>query len=520
MGEGEISGMHFSLSNINFSKIKGEIIGGVTVAFVALPLALSFGVLSGLGAEAGIYGAIFTGLLVAIFGGTKGQISGPTGAMTVVLVDMYDRTGLEGLIAAMILAGLLQILMGLLKLGKYIHLIPKPTIIGFTNGIGLLIFIKQFDYVKADPILAITTLLLMLGLPFISKKIPVALVALIIGSVLAHFWFPTDLVVGEIAVVWPTLKIPNFLALDLIAVSKAAVILALLGAIESLLASLVVDEMTGTKHDSDRELLGQGIANFVAAIFGNLIGTGAIVRSAVNVNAGGRGRASGVIHSIVLLLLIVQFGSLSAGIPLAVLGGILMGTALKMIEYKESYRLASVSKEALIVITTTTLLTVIIDLTTAVAVGTLVTGLIMLYNMGNSYLKEYPIDCMNLSKKIKSFTIEGSFFFGVTDNIAQSMLVKSSGADIVIINLMNAPVIDATGVVVLGKIKEVMDKSGIKLILTGLKEDTYEKLLKLEILDGTEKHINLGRIADAIKYAKSLETRTVTPNFYNVPVEN
>lgn len=495
------------LSKDLLKKVKGEIIGGVTVAFVALPLALSFGVLSGVGAAAGVYGAIFTGILASIFGGTKAQISGPTGAMTVVLVEMFHKNGLEGLIAAMILAGVIQILMGLFKLGKYVKLIPKPTIIGFTNGIGILIFIKQLQYVEVDPVLALFTLGLMLGLPLISKKIPTAIIALIAGSLLAKFWFPTQMVVGEIPVIMPKLQIPNFLALDLVAVSKAALILALLGAIESLLASLVVDEMIDTKHDSDRELLGQGIANFVAAIFGNLIGTGAIVRSAVNVNAGGRGRASGVIHALVLLILVVKFGNLAAGIPLAVLGGVLMGTALKMIEYEETFKLVRASKEALIVISVTTVLTVITDLTTAVAIGTMVSGLILLFNLGNGYLREYKVNCEGLNKKIKSFTIEGALFFGVADSIVHTLEVKSTGADIVVINLMNAPVVDATGVLVLGNIKEAMNKAGIKLILTGLKENTYEKLLKLGILDGQEKEINLGRIADALKYAEQLSNK-------------
>jgi len=493
-------------TRFNWQTIKGDIIGGITVAFVALPLALSFGVLSGMGAEAGIYGAIFTGILASIFGGTKGQISGPTGAMTVVLVEMFNKHGVEGLIAAMILAGIFQVLMGLFKLGKYIQLIPKPTIIGFTNGIGILIFLKQLEYVKVDPVLAIFTLLLMLGLPFISKKLPTALIALIVGSVVASIWLPTQNVVGEISLAMPKLQIPDFLSLNLIEVTKAAIILALLGAIESLLASLVVDEMTKTKHNSDRELVGQGIANFVTAIFGNLIGTGAIIRSAVNINAGGRGRASGVIHAIVLLLLVFQFGSLSANIPLAVLAGILMATAIKMIEYHETYIYSHVSKEALAVISVTTVLTVVTDLTTAVAMGTLLSGLIMLYNMGNSYVNEYPVECDGTSNKIKSFTIEGALFFGVTDSIVNSLILKSKDTNTIIINLMNTPIVDASGIIVLSKFKDAMDQIGTKVILTGLKENTYQKLLKLHILDGSEQQINLGRIGDAIAYAKTLES--------------
>lgn len=492
------------ISEENLRNIKGDIIGGITVAFVALPLALSFGVLSGAGAGAGVYGAIFTGILASMFGGTKAQISGPTGAMTVVLVEMFEKYGLNGLFAAMILTGIFQIIMGLLKLGKYIHLIPHPTIIGFTNGIGILIFLKQVDYLKNDPLLTILTFVLMFTLPLISKKLPIALLALISGTLISKLWLPTDIVVGQIPIVLPSLHIPNILTLNLFDITKAALVLALLGAIESLLASLIVDEMTETRHNSDREIIGQGIANFSSAIFGNLIGTGAIIRSVVNVNSGGRGRLSGIIHGLVLLALVMKFGWLAENIPLAVLAGILMATSLKMIEFKESYKLASTSKEALSVISLTTILTVMTDLTTAVVIGTLLSSLMLIFSLGNSYLKEYPINCCNMNKKISSFTIEGSFFFGVTNAIVSSIEVKSAGADIVVINLMNAPTIDSTGIVVLGKVKERLEAMGTKVIFTGMKPPTYEALLKLSIIDEREKNINLGRIGDAIKYALDL----------------
>lgn len=493
-----------STNNKIWQYFKGEFIGGLTVAFIALPLALSFGVLSGAGATAGVYGAIFTGILASLFGGTRAQISGPTGAMTVVLVEMYGKYGMDGLVPAMLFAGLFQILMGLFKLGKYIYLIPHPTIVGFTNGIGILIFLKQFDYVKDNPLLAAITILLMFGLPLVNKRIPYAMIALIVGTVLSKFLFTTKLMVGEISVVLPTLHIPSFSGINIFEVIQAGLILALLGSIESLLASLVIDEMTQTKHNSNREMIGQGIANFFAALFGGLIGTGAIVRSVVNVNAGGRGRLSGIIHGIVLLLLVVKFGKLAASIPLAVLGGILMATALKMVEYKETYKLACASKEGLIVIAVTTIFTVFSDLTTAVAVGTFLSCLLLLFNLANSYIREYPINCEGLHRTIKSFTIEGSLFFGVSDSICNALESKCRDADIIVLNLMNSPTIDATGIVILGKVKDRLEKVNKKLILTGMKEDTYRQLVKLNIIDDREKEINLGRINNALSYARSI----------------
>ena len=494
------------IQNEILSTLKGDIIGGISVAFVALPLALSFGVLSGAGAAAGVYGAICTGILASMFGGTKAQISGPTGAMTVVLVSMAEKYGLEGLVASMIVAGIFEIIMGLLKLGKYIRLIPKPVMVGFTNGIGMLIFINQFKYFEMSPLLCSIASVMMLILPLINKKIPYAIITVIVGTVISALWIPMpqEYVVGQIPLVLPTLQIPNFLSMNMVDICQAGLTLALLGAIESLLSALVVDDMTGTKHDSDREILGQGIANTVAACFGFLIGTGAIARSVVNVNAGGRGRMSGIIHALVLILLIAVFGDLAAEIPLAVLGGVLMGTALRMIEYKESYRLARASKEAFVVIAITTVLTVTVDLTFAVAIGTMISALAMLFSVANGYLEEYPIPCSRLQKRIKSFSIQGQMFFLVSESIISSLEVKCKGADIVVINLSHAQVVDITGVITLGKIKDSLAQQGVRTIFTGLPEPAYKKMLALGILDGSEEAINRGDKLEAVEYAQAL----------------
>ena len=488
------------------STLKGDIIGGISVAFVALPLALSFGVLSGAGAAAGVYGAICTGILASMFGGTKAQISGPTGAMTVVLVSMANKYGLDGLVASMILAGIFEILMGLLKLGKYIRLIPKPVMVGFTNGIGVLIFISQFKYFNMSPLLCGLSILLMLVLPMINKKLPYVIITVIVGTVVSKLWVPMsdEFVVGKIDLVLPTLQLPNFLAMNMMDLIQAGLTLALLGAIESLLSALVVDEMTGTKHDSDREILGQGIANTVAACFGFLIGTGAIARSVVNVNAGGRGRMSGIIHALMLILLIAVFGDLAAGIPLAVLGGVLMGTAIRMVEYKESYRLARASREAFVVIAITTVLTFTVDLTFAVAIGVMVSALAMLFSVANGHLEEYPVSCSNNQKRIKSFSIQGEMFFLVSESIISSLEVKCKGADIVVINLSHAQVVDITGVITLGKIKDTLALQGVRTIFTGLPEPAYKKMLSLGIVDGSEEAINRGDKLEAVEYAQAL----------------
>lgn len=503
--------MPISLKKINWRGVKNDIIAGITVAFVALPLALSYGVLSGMGAAAGVYGAIFCGILASIFGGTKAQISGPASAMTVVLADTYDKVGVEGLIACMLVAGFVQILMGIFKLGRYIHLIPQPAIVGFTNGIGILILIKQYHHFMDSPILALIVIAIMFLLPYVTKKIPAALVALAVGTLVSIFWLPADMVVGEIPVIVPTLHIPDFTSMDILLILKTGTLLAILGAIETLLSSLVVDEMTNTAHNSDREMVGQGIANVVSAGFGNLIGCGALVRSAVAIKSGGRGRLTGIVHSIVLLLLVVQFGSVAAKIPMAVLAGILIVTAIRMIEYKETFVMSSASREAQLVIILTTVLTIFLDLTTAILAGTLLTTFMILISLGKSYIKEYKIDCEGFDKRIKSFTIEGALFFGIADTLVESITKKSKGADIVLLNMHNTSIIDATGIVVLGRIKDRLKSKGKKLILTGMKEETFDQCCKMGFLDETDRGLALGNISEALEYAKELARTTENP---------
>ena len=494
------------VQNEILSTLKGDIIGGISVAFVALPLALSFGVLSGAGAAAGVYGAICTGIITSMFGGTKAQISGPTGAMTVVLVSMVDKYGMEGLVGSMVLAGIFEMIMGLLKLGKYIRLIPNPVMVGFTNGIAILIFTSQFKYFDMSPLLCGISVALMLILPMINKKLPYAIITVIVGTAISMFWLPLpeESLVGTIPLMIPALQIPNFLALNIGDVIQAGLTLALLGAIESLLSAMVVDEMTNTKHDSDRELFGQGLANTVAGCFGLIIGTGAIARSVVNVNAGGRGRMSGIIHALVLILLIAVFGDLAAQIPLAVLGGVLMGTAIRMPEYHESYRLSRASKEAFVVIAVTTVLTALVDLTFAVAIGVLISALSMLFSVANGYLEEYPVATGAGHKRVKSFSIQGTMFFLVAESIVNSLEVRCKDADIVIINVSHAQVIDITGIVTLGKIKDTLAQQGIRTIFTGLGEPGYRKMLALGIIDGSEKAINRGNKHEALLYAQAL----------------
>ncbi|MEW9121162.1 MAG: SulP family inorganic anion transporter [Thermotaleaceae bacterium] len=484
--------------------LKGDLMGGFTTAIVALPLALAFGVASGAGAKAGLYSAIITGILSTLFGGTPSQVNGPTGAMTVVLIELFEKYGVEALFAAMVTAGLMQILIGTLKLGKYIYFIPKPVIVGFTNGIGFLIFIKMIPYFKTNPLLALITIGFMLLCPFATKKIPASLIALILGTAIGTYFLPSDAVVGAIPEGLPHFSIPFFPMGQLFDILRSGFILAVLGCIESLLASLVVDEMTKTKHHSNRELIGQGIGNTVAALFGALIGTGAIVRSVVNVNAGGRTRLSGVLHGFILLLITLKFSHLASQIPLAVLGGILMGTAIKMVEYNTTHQITYASKRAGTTIIVTTLLTIFTDLTIAVAFGTLLSMFFFVTRMGEVYLKQYAIEDEDCDKKIASYTIEGPLFFGVAHAILSKLQIESEGADIVVLNLMNMPTIDSSGALSLKNIKETLEAEGKTFVLAGVKQDAIDILSKLQVIKEKDISLSTKRIREVLEHVKGL----------------
>jgi len=384
--------------------------GGITAAVVALPLALAFGVASGAGPAAGIYGAIFVGFFAAIFGGTPHQISGPTGPMTVVMAGVftslqakYPETGLVIGFSAVVLAGMIQIALGLLRLGKYFILVPYPVISGFMSGIGVIIIILQIGPVLGHagmPSLTdalamvpswlqnISTPSLMLGLLSLAimylwpSRLAVwcrqPLAALLIGSVVALTLLPenTVAVIGDIPSGFPSPHWPIF-TMDVIGeLFYAALLLAVLGAIDSLLTSLVSDNLTKEQHDSDKELIGQGLGNTVAGIFGGLPGAGATMRTVVNIRAGGKTGYSGAIHSLTLLAIMLGAGQFAAHVPLAVLAGILLRVGINIIDWPMFMRLTKLPVNTVVLMIMVLVMTVFVDLITAVLVGVFISNLI------------------------------------------------------------------------------------------------------------------------------------------------
>ncbi len=382
--------------------LRGDIIGGITVAIVALPLAIAFGMQSMPGdpnaAMAGLYGAIFCGLFATLFGATKGLINGPTAAMIVVLASTYKEAGYNGFIMAMLIAGVLQILLGLLKLGKYVQYIPKSVVVGFTNGIAVSIFIGQFTDFSTAPALALIVIAVMF-IPIIAKWIshfkkdnqtvngikkffqivPASLIGLILAVTAAILWIPGAEVITDRATItagFPKFVLPVFTGLNWGPIISGAISLFLLASIESLLSAVVVDEMLQQKSNPNHELVGQGIGNIIAPLFGGLIGTGAIVRSAVNVNNGGKTKLSGIIHALIILLVVVCFSGITAYIPMAALAGILMVTAFNMMEFESFAEIGKVPYSESLIMIVTMIVTVVEDLIVGVACGIALTLII------------------------------------------------------------------------------------------------------------------------------------------------
>nr|VFK31540.1 MAG: sulfate permease, SulP family [Candidatus Kentron sp. MB]VFK33192.1 MAG: sulfate permease, SulP family [Candidatus Kentron sp. MB]VFK76042.1 MAG: sulfate permease, SulP family [Candidatus Kentron sp. MB] len=416
------------LHGLHLNNLRGDLYGGLTAAVVALPLALAFGVSSGAGPIAGLYGAIFVGLFASIFGGTPAQISGPTGPMTVAMAAIFTQytalypndpaTGAALAFTIVIMGGAFQIAFGLLGLGRYINLVPAPVISGFMSGIGVIIIFLQIGpllghgaqssplasmevlpEIIADPvtdalILGLISLAIAYLLPKrINRILPAPLVALITGTMLLLLFFPDGKapILGDIPTGLPNPRLPIVdlsLLLDMVG---SALVLAILGSIDSLLTSLVADKITRTHHDSNRELIGQGIGNLAAGLFGCLPGAGATMRTVVNVRAGGRTPISGILHAIVLLAIVLGAGVFASYIPHAVLAGILIKVGTDIIDWDYLKRLHRAPKTGVVIMFTVLSVTVFVDLITAVAIGVVMASLVFVKRMADLQLASITI---------------------------------------------------------------------------------------------------------------------------------
>jgi SulP family sulfate permease len=526
---------------------KGDIFGGSTAAVVALPLALAFGVSSGAGALAGLYGAIFAGFFAAIFGGTKTQITGPTGPMTVVmaLVVTHFSSNLSAAFFVVILAGTFQILFGKLGIGRAISLVPRSVVSGFMSGIGLIIIILQFGPILGNHPPEGTILIKLVALPQMLKKtdlsalllggitlsimvftpsrlgkiIPPPLIAIIVGTTAGLTLFQTVPVIGAIPSGFPTLRFPQISLSDWPYIFRFALAMAFLGAIDSLLTSLVADNMTRTSHNSNRELIGQGIGNVVSGLLGGLPSAGATMRTVVNVRAGGRSRFSGALHSLILLAIVLGFGDAASRIPLAVLGGILIKVGIDIMDWQYLARIHTASRGGVVIMLATLLMTVLVDLITAVAVGFVMASVLFVSRMAKAQARTAkfafgPEQLKDLNKeeeeilreskgRIVLFHVEGPLSFGSARDIAkiiQSVIVK----DILAIDMSDIPFIDSTASAALEDVIRSLKGIGNTVLLFGARASVKDKLEKTGVLQLLDQKYLLDTRVDALRLAQSI----------------
>ncbi|MGB3561075.1 MAG: SulP family inorganic anion transporter [Geitlerinemataceae cyanobacterium] len=516
---------------LKFNNLRGDFFGGVTAAIVALPLALAFGVASGAGPIAGLYGAICVGFFAALFGGTPSQISGPTGPMTVVMASIFTsiaannpKTGLAMAFTVVMLGGIFQILMGLLHLGKYITLMPYTVISGFMSGIGVIIILLeiapllghegtagvvdsllQIPTVVGDmnPIAAglgiLTLSIVFAAPPSLNRILPAPLIALVVGTLLSVWVFPnSDLLrIGEIPSGLPSLQLPRFEWGSIKDILGYSVMLATLGALDSLLTSLVADNITRTQHDSDRELIGQGIGNFISGLFGGLPGAGATMRTVINVQSGGKTPISGMVHALVLATIVLKAGSLTEPIPQAVLAGILIKVGIDIIDWGFLKRAHHLSMKGAGLMYLVLGLTVFVDLITAVAVGVFVANLLTIKNLTDLQVQDMkaithaddedwlsPQEQVLLKAakgRILMFYLNGPMSFGAAKAISQQLSIVEN-YEVLILDLTSVPRLGVTALLAIETmLKDAIDRKR-QVFLVGARGQVQERLMRLDIL--------------------------------------
>lgn len=484
-----------------FSNVKNDVIAGITVSVVALPLALAFGVASGLGAVAGLYGAIFCGFFASLFGGTKAQVTGPTGPMTVVTATVVGTYGREYALLAILLAGFLQIIFGLLKLGSLVRLIPYPVVSGFMDGIAVIIIMQQKDYFLQAPLVAIVTMILMWVIPRINKKLPASLLALIFGTLFAIYIAPmfegSFLVrnietIGAIPQGLPKFSFPKITDWSVLQnVISPAFTLAILGSIDSLLTSVVVDGITNSKHNSNKELIGQGIGNAVSSLFGGMGGAGATVRSVVNVREGGQTPLSGMVHSIMLLMVLLVLAPIASIIPMSVLAGILIVTGLGMFDIPGIKDMKIQPITDTIIMLLTFVLTVAVDLIVAVGVGMLFACLFFIRDMGKLRVSEKSLDTLPISDVIrvnaeecglKVCSVDGPLFFGTAEFVS-NLLQAQRGEKYLVIDIHHVEVMDATGAKALRDSIIKLQEQDIMVTLAGMPKRIEKIMNRMQVIE-------------------------------------
>jgi len=493
--------------------LQKNLFGGITASIIALPLGLAFGVASGLGPTAGIYGAIILGFFASLFGGTNTQISGPTGPMTVVMasavITLHNDIGL--IMTTVLLAGLFQIAFGILKIGKFVQYIPYPVISGFMSGIGIIIIILQINpylglssdasvvyilttlpsnisHINFDAfIIASLTMIIMFFTPSkISTIVPPPLIALSVITPLSIYMGFSVNTIGIIPSTLPDIVMPSFSFNNYSVVMTLAFTLAVLGTIDTLLTSIVADSITGTKHKPNKELIGQGIGNSLCSLVGAIPGAGATMRTVINVKSGATHKISGMIHSIVLLIIVLFLAPLASQIPMPLLAGILIKVGLDILDYRFLKIWKSCPKNDLSVMLVVFFMTVFVDLITAVGVGIVLASLLIVYRitqetkitLEDTSREQLELDADLLEKHIRVIKIDGAFFFG-SSTAFESQANVILDTKTVIIDISDVPFIDITAIFTLMDLISRLQSDNIDVVIIS-KEQDKEQLLKVD----------------------------------------
>lgn len=514
------------LRNYNKEKFTADIMAGIIVGIVALPLAIAFGIASGVTPEKGIITAIVAGFAISLFGGSKVQIGGPTGAFIVIIYGIIQEYGLEGLAIATIMAGAFLVLLGVFRLGTIIRFIPYPIVVGFTSGIALTIFTTQIkdllglqmDEVPADFIskwvayvknigttdlwtaaVGIVSIIIIALTPKVSKKVPGSLVAIVVMTLLcllleSQFGISVD-TIGDRFKISSELPAAEMPAMNWKAVKglvQPAITIAVLGAIESLLSATVADGVTGQRHNSNQELIGQGIANILTPMFGGIPATGAIARTMTNINNGGKTPISGIIHAAVLLLIFLFLMPYAQYIPMSCLAGVLVIVSYNMSGWRTLREMANNPKSDVVVLWLTFALTVVFDLTIAIEVGIILACFMFMKRMtetthvsvltdeieanAESDFEVHNEENLVIPEGVEVYEIDGPFFFGIANKFDDVMAAMSDKPKVRIIRMRRIPFIDSTGIHNLHNLISMSHKEDIKIILSGVNDDVRKML--------------------------------------------
>jgi SulP family sulfate permease len=528
-----------------------DLTAGVTVGLVALPLAMAFAISSGLPPQAGIYTAIVAGTIISALGGSRVQIGGPTGAFVVIVAGIVATHGVDGLFMCTLMAGVLLVALGVTGMGSAVRFIPRPVVVGFTNGIAILIASTQIrdllglrmgavpgDFIPrmralaahlstwSPPAVALAagTLVIIVAMARISAKVPGSIVALAAGTTaVAVFGWPVETIgtrFGGIPGGLPPIHLPAFRA-DLIGgLIMPAVTVAMLGAIESLMSAMVADRMSGDRHNSNMELVAQGIANIASPLFGGLPATGAIARTATNVRAGARTPVAGVVHAATLLLILWYAAPLARHIPLAALAALLLVVAYNMGEWAEIPDLLRLTKTDVAVWLVTLSLTVFADLTVAVGVGMVLAALLFIHRVAETttvtavtdeYVREGHVHILQhkqIPPYVKIFRIHGPFLFGATDKLRLIVDHVDALPEIVVLRLRNMTAIDGTGLHAIEQLADVLHDSGRTLLLCGARQQPTRVMARA----GFHRHVTAenvcAHVEDALARARAIHGAT------------